>query len=111
MEAIRKSFCQTLGKRSCLGLVVRGSGGRVFDSRIVNNENIPLAFTADALACAQGIQLGLDLGINRKSMPTIEIINGLVEGCRYASLNMGIDLKMELLIYLLQRVREEGNVI
>ncbi|MBA0575344.1 hypothetical protein Golob_023982, partial [Gossypium lobatum] len=54
---------KTLGKRSCLGLVVRGSNGRVFDSRIVINENIPSAFTADALACAQGIQLGLDLGV------------------------------------------------
>lgn len=49
--------------RSCSGIVIRDWSGSVVGSRIVQNDNVPLLFAAEALACAQGMQLGLDLGL------------------------------------------------
>ncbi|MBA0769208.1 hypothetical protein Gotri_017962, partial [Gossypium trilobum] len=39
------------------------SEGKVLASRIVLNERVPSIFAAETLACVQGLQLGLDLGV------------------------------------------------
>ncbi|MBA0597482.1 hypothetical protein Gorai_007286 [Gossypium raimondii] len=41
--------------RSCSGIVINDSDGRVLGSRIVLNENVLLVFAADALACVKGL--------------------------------------------------------
>ncbi|MBA0870524.1 hypothetical protein Goshw_013680 [Gossypium schwendimanii] len=50
--------------RSCSGVVIRDSKGRVLGSMSVLNKNIPTAFVVEALACVQGLQLDLDLGLS-----------------------------------------------
>ncbi|KAH1064687.1 hypothetical protein J1N35_029674 [Gossypium stocksii] len=42
---------------------VKDSRGQMIGSKIVINENIPLMFAAEALACIHSIQMGLYLGI------------------------------------------------
>lgn len=49
--------------RSCLGIVIRDLSGSVVGSRIVQNNNVPFLFAAEALAYAQGMQLRLDLSL------------------------------------------------
>ncbi|KAK5824516.1 hypothetical protein PVK06_019291 [Gossypium arboreum] len=46
--------------RSCSGIVIKDSDGRVLGSRIVLNKNVLLVFEVDALVCVKGFQLGLD---------------------------------------------------
>ncbi|PPS17262.1 hypothetical protein GOBAR_AA03314 [Gossypium barbadense] len=61
---VRINFDAALKKNdnhSCSRLVVRDSIGRVLGVKFVLNDNMPSAFVAEALACVQGLQLGVDL--------------------------------------------------
>ncbi|MBA0551752.1 hypothetical protein Golob_022619 [Gossypium lobatum] len=49
-------------KRSCTGVVIRNLEGIVLGSRMIINSHIPSDFAAEALACFQAVQMGLDLG-------------------------------------------------
>ncbi|KAH1072434.1 hypothetical protein J1N35_024762 [Gossypium stocksii] len=49
--------------RSCSRIVGRGSEGKVLGSRVVQNVWVPSVFAAEAIACAQGLQMWLDLGV------------------------------------------------
>ncbi|KAK5775016.1 hypothetical protein PVK06_042883 [Gossypium arboreum] len=50
-------------KSSCSRIVVRDSSGRVLNFTMRLNEHIPTGFVAEAIACVQAVQLGVDLGI------------------------------------------------
>ncbi|KAK5802518.1 hypothetical protein PVK06_030118 [Gossypium arboreum] len=50
-------------KESCSGLVIRNNKAQIIVSKTVMNSNIPSAFAAEAVACLQGLQLGLHLGL------------------------------------------------
>ncbi|MBA0729638.1 hypothetical protein Golax_023392, partial [Gossypium laxum] len=49
--------------RSCSGIVGRDSKGKVLGSRVVQNVWVSSVFAAEAIACAQGLQMWLDLGV------------------------------------------------
>ncbi|MBA0608657.1 hypothetical protein Godav_020849, partial [Gossypium davidsonii] len=46
---------------SCSRIMVRDSNGGVLGSKTVLNRNVPSAFAAEALACAQVVQMGLEI--------------------------------------------------
>ncbi|MBA0707358.1 hypothetical protein Golax_019408 [Gossypium laxum] len=46
---------------SCSRIVIRNSNGGVLGSKTVLNRNVPSAFAAEALACAQVVQMGLEI--------------------------------------------------
>ncbi|KAA3472099.1 reverse transcriptase [Gossypium australe] len=50
-------------KESCTGLIVRNGNSEVICSRSIINKNIPSAFAAEALACYQALELGVQLGL------------------------------------------------
>ncbi|MBA0648146.1 hypothetical protein Goklo_015920, partial [Gossypium klotzschianum] len=51
--------------RSCSGIVVRDSSGRVLNFTMRLNEHIPTDFETEAIACVQAAQLRLDLGLGK----------------------------------------------
>ncbi|KAA3462806.1 glycine, alanine and asparagine-rich protein-like [Gossypium australe] len=50
-------------KESCTGLIVRNGKAEVICSKAITNKNLPTAFTAEALACYQALELGVQLGL------------------------------------------------
>ncbi|MBA0709339.1 hypothetical protein Golax_024377 [Gossypium laxum] len=50
-------------KTSSSGLVCRNSEGKMIGSRTVMNKNIPNPFAAEALACLQAIEMGIDMNL------------------------------------------------
>ncbi|KAK5836324.1 hypothetical protein PVK06_012108 [Gossypium arboreum] len=58
-----KAFNKT-NNSSYSGLVVRDSNGEILGVRYVLNQNIPSTFEAEALACVQGLQLGVTMRVN-----------------------------------------------
>ncbi|KAG8479293.1 hypothetical protein CXB51_029103 [Gossypium anomalum] len=53
---------QSYTKKSCSGIVGKNSEGAVLGSRMIINNHVLTPFAAEALACLQTIQVGLDLG-------------------------------------------------
>ncbi|MBA0580947.1 hypothetical protein Gorai_023144, partial [Gossypium raimondii] len=54
--------------KSCSGIETKYNGGQVLSSKVVINENLPLSFEIEVLACIQSSQLGLDLGFLKVEM-------------------------------------------
>ncbi|XP_040937229.1 uncharacterized protein [Gossypium hirsutum] len=50
-------------KELCFGLVIRNEEARVICSKTVMNTNILFVFAAEAVACVQALNLGLQLGL------------------------------------------------
>ncbi|KAG8486156.1 hypothetical protein CXB51_019595 [Gossypium anomalum] len=57
-------------KTSRSGLVCRNSEGKMIGSRTVMNKNVPNPFAAEALACLQAIEMGIDM--NQREMVVVE---------------------------------------
>ncbi|KAH1063305.1 hypothetical protein J1N35_028292 [Gossypium stocksii] len=51
-------------KRSCLDVVIRNENGIVLGSKLVMHDNILTTFAAEAIACFQAFQLGLELQLS-----------------------------------------------
>ncbi|MBA0652527.1 hypothetical protein Goklo_019783, partial [Gossypium klotzschianum] len=80
------------------------SEGKVLASRIVLNKTVPSIFAAETLACVQGLQLGLDLGVMivevegdvlpvikklQKKGDDVSEICALIKDCQWLSLGNG----------------------
>ncbi|KAK5825186.1 hypothetical protein PVK06_019993 [Gossypium arboreum] len=94
--------------KSCSVIAIRDSMGRELSFRVELNDNVPLVFAVEAIAC---LQLGLDLGfttveiegdalsivkkihkggvINKKFVLILEMGKGWVKDFKPVNLNMG----------------------
>ncbi|MBA0710967.1 hypothetical protein Golax_010208 [Gossypium laxum] len=73
--------------RSCSGIVVRDSSGRVLNFTMRLNEHIPTDFETEAITCVQAAQLRLDLGLGKVEIEgnALSVIKKVQSGKIYKS--------------------------
>lgn len=55
--------CDKQRKKSGTGIICRNAKGEILGVKMTVNDRIPTPFVADAIACLQVVQLGVEMGL------------------------------------------------